>query len=102
MSVLKCACSAEKDKNYGLAIACVFRKHGASAGRWQWTIDGEDRRAKANATILENGILWCDELCFTTSFNDDEKTIDLSNVNNLEALEIWLDLHDGKSKKQKK
>ena len=84
-----------KDKHYGLDLACVFRRHDVDAGRWQWTID---RKVGVDATILENGIFWCDELCFKTSIKEDERTIDLSGVNNLEALEIWLDLHDEKSK----
>ena len=86
-----------KDKHHKIDLACVFRKHGDGSKNWKWTVAGKDKRAKADALILENGILWCDELRFSTSIFEDERTIDLSNVNNIESLEIWLDLHDGKA-----
>lgn len=88
-----------KDKHHRLDLACVFRRHDASARRWQWTVENrEDGKSGVDATILENGIFWCDELHFKISIKDDERTIDLSSVNNLEALEIWLDLRNEKSK----
>lgn len=88
-----------KDKRRRLDLACVFRRHDASARRWQWTVeDREDKKTGVDATILENGIFWCDELCFKTSIKENERTIDLSCVNNIEALEIWLDLQDEKPK----
>ena len=86
-----------KDKHHKIDLACVFRKHGDSSKNWQWIVGGEDKIAKADALILENGILWCDELRFSTSLFGTETTIDLSCVNSIESLEIWLDLHDGKA-----
>ena len=86
-----------KDKRHKIDLACVFRKHGDGSKNWQSIVGGEDKIAKADALILEDGILWCDELRFSTSLFGTETTIDLSGVNNVEALEIWLDLHDGKA-----
>ena len=88
---------AGKDEYYRIELFCSFKKYGTSDSHWKWTVAGKDKRAKADALILENGILWCDELSFSTSIFEDERTIDLSNVNNIESLEIWLDLHDGKA-----